>query len=586
MSTTSPDNQELRYEADDRPSLPLTLGLGLQSTAINLAGLIAKPIILVTAAGASAAYLGWAVTTAILVSGISTIIQARRFGRLGAGYILVMGSTSAFLAISVTAMEIGGPSLLATLIIMSSFVQFIVGFRMAALRRIFTPTVAGTVLMLVPVSIAPVAFGQLTAVPDGSAPAAAPVTVFVTLVVIVLLALRLPGRYRIWAPAIGVFAGALVGWGFGIYDVDPIAEASWVGIPDVSMWPGLDLSFNASFWSLLPGFVIVTLVGFLDTLGDTIAIQRVSWRKPRAIDFRSIQGAIYADGLGNLLSGVCGTVPNTTYGKSIAVVELTGVASRRVGVCVGVFFIVLAFLPKFVAILIAIPSPVLGAFLCVNLALLFILGLKVLINDGLDYRKSLIVGFAFVMGLGVQFDLFFPNVLQGHWDLAFGNGMTTGGIIVILLSGFIHFTSPRARRLQVELSGESFSSVDEFLLGFAKEKRMDGDTAEKVRAAGEETVHLLLGNSRQESNRNMLLMAKTTAEAVELEFIASASMTNLEDQLAALSEGVTDIPNESEAPLRLLRHYASQVSHQQYHDTDIATVRIEHAKAGIGGGAH
>ena len=577
MSTNSSINQELRYEADDRPSLPLTLGLGLQSTALNLAGLVAKPIILVTAAGASAAYLGWAVTTALLVSGISTIIQSRGFGRLGAGYILVMGSTSAFLAISVTAMEVGGPALLATLIIVSSFVQFIVGFRMAALRRIFTPTVAGTVLMLIPVTIAPVAFGQISAVPVNSAPAAAPITAFVTLAVIVLLALRLPGRWRIWAPAIGLFVGALVGWGFGIYDVDLVTEAPWVGMPDFSVWPGLDLSFDTSFWSLLPGFVIVTLVGFLDTLGDTIAIQRVSWRKPRAIDFRSIQGAIYADGLGNLLSGVCGTVPNTTYGKSIAVVELTGVAARTVGVCVGVFFIVLAFLPKFVAILIAIPNSVLGAFICVNMSLLFVFGLKVLINDGLDYRKSLIVGFAFVMGLGVQFDLFLSNVLQGSWDVAFGNGMTTGGVVVIVLSGFIHLTSPRARRLQVELSNASFSSVDDFLVEFTKEKRIDGEIARKLRAAGEETVHLLLDNSERKTTRNMLLMAKTTGEAVELEFIASASMTNLEDQLAALSEGVTDIPNESEAPLRLLRHYASQVSHQQYHDTDIATVRIEYA---------
>lgn len=577
MSTTTSANQELRYEADDRPSLPLTLGLGLQSTALNLAGLVAKPIILVTAAGASAAYLGWAVTTALLVSGISTIIQSRGFGRLGAGYILVMGSTSAFLAISITAMEIGGPALLATLIIVSSFVQFVVGFRMAALRRIFTPTVAGTVLMLIPVTIAPVAFGQFTAVPDDAAPAAAPVTAFITLGVIVVLALRLPGQWRSWAPAIGLFVGALVGWGFGIYDVGLVAEASWVGIPDFNVWPGLDLSFNASFWSLLPGFVIVTLVGFLDTLGDTIAIQRVSWRKPRAIDFRSIQGAIYADGLGNLLSGVCGTVPNTTYGKNIAIVELTGVAARTVGICVGVFFIVMAFLPKFVAILIAIPNPVLGAFLCVNLSLLFVFGLKVLISDGLDYRKSLIVGFAFVVGLGMQFDLFLPGVLQGSWDVAFGNGMTTGGIVVILLSGFVHLTSSRSRRLQIELSDESFSKVDEFLLEFAKEKRIDGEITQKLRAAGEETVHILMGNSGQKTTRNMLLMARTTGDALELEFIASASMMNLEDQLAALGEGVTDIPNESEAPLRLLRHYASQVSHQQYHDTDIATVRIEFA---------
>ena len=87
------------------------------------------------------------------------------------------------------------------------------------------------------------------------------------------------------------------------------------------------------FWALLPGFIIVTLVGAMDTLGDAIAIQRASWRKPRAIDFRSIQGAINADGLGNLLSGIGGTVPNTTYGASIAIAELTGGGVARGGAC-------------------------------------------------------------------------------------------------------------------------------------------------------------------------------------------------------------------------------------------------------------
>ena len=51
-------------------------------------------------------------------------------------------------------------------------------------------------------------------------------------------------------------------------------------LPDGS-WPGLDLSFGPVFWTLLPAFVFVTLVGAIETVGDSIAIQQVSWRKPR-----------------------------------------------------------------------------------------------------------------------------------------------------------------------------------------------------------------------------------------------------------------------------------------------------------------
>ena len=188
-----------------------------------------------------------------------------------------------------------------------------------------------------------------------------------------------------------------------------------MGLPDFSAYPGLDLSFGATFWALLPGFILVTLVGALDTLGDAIAIQRVSWRKPRATDFRSIQGAIYADGVGNLLSGLGGTVPNTTYGNCIAVVEITGVAARRVGVCVGAVFTVLAFLPKVVAVLVAIPGPVVGAYLAVIMAFIFVLGVRIVIADGFDYRKRLIVGFALVVGVLFQFDLVYPALQGGAW---------------------------------------------------------------------------------------------------------------------------------------------------------------------------
>ena len=90
--------------------------------------------------------------------------------------------------------------------------------------------------------------------------------------------------------------------------------------------------------------------------------QRVSWRHPRAIDYRSVQGAVAADGTGNLLSGLAGTVPNTTYSTSIAVTELTGFAARSIGVVIGAIFIVLAFLPKALALVLAVPDPVVAAY--------------------------------------------------------------------------------------------------------------------------------------------------------------------------------------------------------------------------------
>ena len=72
-------------------------------------------------------------------------------------------------------------------------------------------------------------------------------------------------------------------------------------------WQGIDLTPGTEFWTLLPTFVVVTLVVAVKTSGDGVVIQQVSLRRPRAIDFRVVQGTVNASGLGGVLSGLAGT---------------------------------------------------------------------------------------------------------------------------------------------------------------------------------------------------------------------------------------------------------------------------------------
>lgn len=579
-SGAAPAGQHVRYEPDDRPPFPVTVGLGLQYALISVASVVLAPTIMIGIAGGSDAYLSWAVCSALLISGVTTAIQARRIGRIGAGYVLVMGTSSAFLAICVSALERGGPGLLASLIIVAACFQFALAARMSVLRRVFTPTVAGTVLMLIPVDVAPLIIRKLNDVPEGAAAAAAPVVAAVTLLVSAGIALRSFGAWRVWAPALGIVAGCVVGGvGFGVYDTSGIAAASWVGFPAFA-YPGLDLSFGPAFWALLPAFVLVTLVGALDTLGDAIAIQRVSWRKPRAIDFRAIQGALNADGVGNLLAGIAGTVPNTTYGNSVAVAELTGITARSVGVCVGVIFAVFAVLPKFVASIIAIPGPAVAAFYLMLVALLFVLGVKIIMQDGLDYRRSLIVGLAFWIGVGFKFGWIFPEYFEGPWNDLLGNGMTVGGCLVVFLNLLAELGRKRRLRLRTALNEDAFGAVDGLLTRLAADRRWDERMVRRLRAVGEETLHVFLHDAANAGGeRRLLLIAEGDGSRAELEFIAAMEDTNLEDQMAMLAEGGAGTPSEEELPLRLLRHYASSVRHQQYHDTDVVAVRVDASSA-------
>ena len=572
----------IRYQPDETPPVPLAVGLGLQLVVLCVAGIVLTPAIVIRAAGGSEAFLSWAVFAAILVSGVTTLIQAVRFGRIGAGYVLLMGTSGAFIAVCVAAIAEGGPAMLATLVVISSLFQFVFSTWLSLFRRILTPAVAGTVIMLIPVTVMPIIFGMLINVPEGVPAPAAPISALATILVIVVIALKATGTLRLWAPVIGVVVGSVGAAFSGLYDIDRVAEASWIGFPD-SAWPGFDLEFGPVFWALLPAFVFVTLVGAIETIGDAVAIQRVSWRRPRAVDFRAVQGAVAADGVGNLLSGLAGTVPNTTYSTSVAVTELTGVGARRVGIAVGLTFIAVAFFPKALAVVLAIPGPVAAAYLTVLLAMLFIVGMRVVFQDGIDYRKGLIAGVAFWAGVGFQNDMIFSEFFSEFVGGLLRNGMTAGGLVAILMTLFVELTGPRRSRIEVELDLSALPKISEFLRAFASRMGWDATMADRLDAVGEEGLLALLQekSEAERGQRRLLLVAYEEDGGAHLEFIASTGEDNIQDRIALLGARATGelIEIEQEVSLRLLRHLASSVRHQQYYDTDIVTVRVDRSPA-------
>ena len=577
MESSGPGKtNDIRYEPDERPPHTLAFGLGFQAALLCLGGVVLTPAIVIRAAGQSETYLSWAIFMAVVVSGISTILQAVRIGRFGAGHVLIMGTSGAFIAVCVTALTKGGPALLATLIVASALFQFLLAARLSLLRRIITPVVSGTVIALIAVTIVPIVFDMLDDLPANAPADAAPACAAATVGAIAALALRATGAWRLWAPMIGIGVGCVVAALFGVYDTDRVAAAAWVGTP-TNAWPGFDVRFDAHFWLLLPAFVFVTLVGAIETIGDSVAIQRVSWRTPRATDFRTVQGAVNADGMGNLLSGLTGTVPNTTYSSSLPLAELTGVGARNVGVAIGLVFIGLAFLPKVTALLLAIPGPVVAAYLLVLLALLFVQGMKLVVQDGVDYRKSIIAGLAFWIGLGFQNQLIFAEQLGETWGGLLGNGMTAGGLAAMVLTLFVELTAARRRRLDVPLDAKVLPEIDALLRDLGSRLGWNADSTERLCSAGEETLVSLVRQEEETADvagRRLRVVARNDHGTAELEFIAAVGETNLEDRMVLLADQ-TDTPNERELSLRLLRHYASSVRHQQYHDIDIVTVRVD-----------
>ena len=572
-------NENVRYEPDEKPPPLIAAGAAAQATLIMITPVVISVVLVMRIADQPESLMVWGAFGALLVSGLTTMLQAVGLGRFGSGHILLMGTSGAFLAVCIAALKTAGPATMASLIVVSSLFQFLLAYRLSVLRRIFTPVVTGTVIMLIAATVFPFIFDSLTDVPENTHPAAAPLAAGVTLAIVTGLVLRGSSRLRLWSPIIGIVAGCVVGAPFGIYNVQPIIDAAWFGVP-FGAWPGLDVTPDHKFWALLPAFIIVTLVGAIETIGDGVAIQRVSRRRRRATDFRVVQGALNADGTGNLLSGLAGTLPNTTYSTSISLAEVTGIGSRRVGLYIGALIAAVAFFPKVAALIIAIPSPVAAAYITVLLGLLFVQGMKIVIQDGVDHRKAAVVGIAFWMGTGFQNGWIFGEMLgDGFLAVLLGNGMTSGAIVAVIMMVFLELTSPRRRKLNMVMDDEALPKLTEFLTEFAGRIGWNQASTDRLVLVGEETFNSLASEEPEAEDsrpRRVMVKARAAGAGVELEFVSAAEGENLEDQLTYLEEP-TDLPDVRETSFRLLRHYASSVRHQKYHGVDVVSVEVSKA---------
>jgi len=578
--TAAGADEAIRYEPDD-PCPPLVaLGVGLQGVMLVLATIVLIVAITARAGDQDDAYITWAVFASLVIAGGLTALQAGRFWRLGAGHILIMGPTPNYVAVSVLALAAGGPALLASLTVAAAFLYLLLSVWLPLLRRIITPVVSGTVLMLIAATILPVALGRVSEVPESAPGAAGPVVALVTLVAVVVLALRVSGAWRVWSPLIGIAAGCVVAVAFGAYEVQPIGDARWVGLPG-SGFPGIDLTPGIDFWALLPAFVVIALVGSVKNVGDCIAIQQVSWRRPRVTDYRLVQGSLNANGAGILLSGIAGTPPTSVYSSSSPLlVNLTGVAARRVGYAIGAAMIVLSLLPKVTAVLLAIPSPVMGAYLLTAIGVLFVSGIQTVVADGLDRGKALTVGIAFSVGVGLDNQTIGADLLGETWGPLIDNGMLAGALAAVVMTRFVELTNRgRRARLRVDLHPSAVSEIDAFLRGFAADIGWDDPAAQRLRSAGEETLMSLLQQDDDRSTADapsLIVVARHSGAVVEMEFLAVFDEQNLEDRLAHLNEESQSTAGmeEGEISLRLLRHYASSVHHQKFHELDVVTVQV------------
>ncbi len=577
MVRKTQERRIVQYEPDEKCPPLLAISSALQIFVPNTISLVMLAALVVRASGESDAYLSWVTFTVLAVTGASMVLQTLRLRHIGSGRLIVANFNVPFLAVSALALHVGGPGLLASLIVFSTLVQSVLTLRLASLRRIFTQTVSGVVVMLVAVSALPFIISRAVVPPEGESMALFLAPGMAALAAGVLISLQDAPLWRIWILPVTVAVGLIVAVPLGLYDTGIIVDAPWLYFPN-SGWPGLDLSFGADFWALLPVFVFVNLTAFMKAVGDLSVIYRASYRNQSAIDFRTVQGGLNVYGVGTLLSGLLGTLPVAApWATTVVYIGFTGVAARSAGICLGLLTVLVASFSKLLAILVAIPTPVVSAVYVIIFGMLFVEGAKTVFAGQIDQKKATITGVSMVLGLCAAT---LSGLFEGVAIHLVGNTIVIGGMAAIAMTVFTELSGFRARKLRVDLTRSSLPAVDDFLRQFADEHSWAEEGKNRLCLVGEEVMLSLFNEENDgsvEQKRGLVATIRSDGGSAELEIVVApedAIQGNIENRMAYLGQDRA-LEDEQQLSVRILRHYASSVHHRKYYGVDIISCRVD-----------
>lgn len=421
--------QTLRYPVDSKPPFGLTLLLALQHLLAALGGIIAVPLVIGNVLKLPTPDTIVLVNAALLVSGIVTIIQCRGIGPIGLRLPSVMGTSFTFVAaaLAIGFSEHGMAGILGASLV-GSLIMVIGSFFMPYVRKLFPPVVTGVVVMMIGLSLIPVAVDWFAGGQKGDANYADPTNLAMATFVLVLVIILVQwgkGIFSAAAIVIGMMVGYVVALAFGWISFEAVKNADIVAIPQ-------PLHFGLAFpISGIIGMSIAYLVTIVESSGNFLALGNATQTE---ITGKHLRGGVLCDGLGSAFAAIMSTTPFSSFAQNIGVISLTGVASRHVVTVMGVLLVFAGIFPWFGALIVSIPSPVLGGAGLVMFAMIIAAGIQMLDKVERSKRNGLIIAISIGCGLAVTTRPELLNKLPSFFKEVFGSGITVGSVLALILN--------------------------------------------------------------------------------------------------------------------------------------------------------
>jgi len=250
-------------------------------------------------------------------------------------------------------------------------------------------------------------------------------------VIAVILVMTFVGNttLRISAIMIGLVAGTILASFFGLVNYASLGNADIFAMP-LPFKFGLDFDF-----ALFLPIAFLYLVTAIETSGDLTASSMVSNEPVEGpVYLKRIKGGVLGDGVNSAIAAVFNTFPNTTFSQNNGVIQMTGVASRHVGMWTGGILFIMGLFPIIGSAFLIIPKPVLGGATLVLFATIAVTGVRILASQEMTLRTIYIIAVSFGLALGVTLVPDSTQHLPPLIKQVFSGPITLAGITAILLS--------------------------------------------------------------------------------------------------------------------------------------------------------
>ena len=440
---------KMTIDINEKPPIWKWIILALQHVFAMFGATILVPILVNGAAGSEVL----TIPVALVTSGIGTLIYILCTKGKSPVYL---GSSFAFITPLATGAVLAGVGGAMTGGMLVGLIYVIVALIIAIvgkdwLQKILPPIVIGPMIMIIGLGLASSAVSSIGIAAGTEAISIKGVIVALfTFIVTGLVMLKGKGFFKVVPFLIGIASGYILSCILGLVDFSPVLAAAFFSVPD----------FVIPFVSYTPTFAAaltiapIALVTIAEHIGDHTALSTIIGKD--LIKEPGLNRTLLGDGLATLTAALLGGPPNTTYGENTSVVGMTKVASVWVIGLAAIFAICLGFLGKFTALISTIPSPVLGGVSLLLYGFIAVNGLKVLIENRVDFSKSrnvIIASSMLVLGLGGA-ALTFGSVTV--------SGMSLAAVVGVLLNLLLpHEDEEKEETKTEEAKIEKVEEIDE-----------------------------------------------------------------------------------------------------------------------------